>query len=135
MKNPIALLLLALPAFCACAAAVDEEYSGGDYDAEAELVAAEHAETPEDAVEPGDTVEQEEESDTQALGSTRQALSIATGGFEAKPWCAARKTCYDQCDRDYPSGGGPLSTCKKICDATTASKCRPGVVGGGLVLY
>lgn len=124
MKNLTPAFLLALLALTGCGAAAEgldssEGEAGWD-----EPGADESADTSADAA---DTAPE--------LGTSQQALiSGGAGGLGAKPWCAARKTCYDQCDRDYPSGGGPLSTCKQLCDQTTASKCRPGAVGG-LVLF
>ena len=26
--------------------------------------------------------------------------------------------CYDDCARQYPRGGGPLQTCKRLCDGS-----------------
>ena len=65
----------------------------------------------------------------QASANSAQALINNGTDLGAKPpWCAARKTCYDGCDRSYPGGGGPLATCKKICDKKVADKCRPAAV-------
>jgi len=125
MKNLTPSLLLALLALTGCGAAAEGFDATDDaaWDSPAGESADDVAATPADA------------ADAPELATARQALiSGGAGGLSAKPWCAARKNCYDQCGRDYPTGGGPLSTCKKLCDTTTASKCRPGAVGG-IVLF
>jgi hypothetical protein len=118
--------LLAALALTACGGAVDAtDLEGFADDAE---FADEGEISAEAASESSDALDAE--ADTQTLGSAQQPL-ISTGGIGglgAKPWCAARKACYDQCDRDYT--GGPRTTCKQLCDQTTASKCRPGLATG-----
>lgn len=114
MKISVVVCLFAVLGV-ACAANVDNEVQ-----AEADAAAA-----------PYDPEEGEGD-----VGVTTQALQSGGGGLGAKPWCAARKTCYDKCDTDYPGSPGPLATCKKLCDTTTASKCRPGAVGSfGTVIF
>ena len=112
-----AVLSLLLVLGVGCAAPVDDP-------AQAELDA--------DAATPYDP-----EEDAVEVGGTAQALqSTSLGNTGAKPWCAARKACYDQCDKDYGKSAGPLATCKQLCDKTTASKCRP-ISGGayGAVIF
>jgi hypothetical protein len=136
MKNPSScLLLLTLISSLGCGAAVDDAGAEG-YSADGEL-RDENAWADDGEVE-GAAHESDARTEDGAtvIGSSRQPLiSGGAGGVSAKPWCAARKECYDQCDRDYPSGGGPRTTCKQICDVTTASKCRPGFAGGGAVIF
>jgi hypothetical protein len=129
MKNLAPSFLLALLALTGCGAAAE----GFDADANSDSELAGDADSIADTA--SDREDDAAADDTQPLGTTQQAL-ISSGGLGAKPWCAARKNCYDQCGRDYPGGGGPLSTCKQLCDTTTASKCRPGLATGGeLVIF
>lgn len=112
-----AVLSLLLVLGVGCAAQIDDR-------AQAELDA--------DAATPYDP-----EEDAVEVGVTSQALQSPTvGATDTRPWCAARKTCYDQCDKDYSRSPGPLATCKQLCDKTTASKCRT-IAGGvyGAVIF
>lgn len=122
MKNVAPSFLLALLALTGCGAAA-QGFDASDEAASDGPSADDGADTSADAA-----------GESEIVTSQQALISGGAGGLGAKPWCAARKTCYDQCDRDDPSGGGPLSTCKQLCDPTTASKCRPGVVGG-VVLF
>lgn len=67
-----------------------------------------------------------EDVDTQ---SQAQVSSSGGAGGTTRPWCAARKTCYDKCDKDYKGSPGPIATCKQLCDKEVESKCRK--IGGG----
>ena len=131
MKNLSPCLLLALTSIIGCGAAVDDTDAEGLAGADA-IVEEEGAGADEEELASTLEGESSTEEGGSLIGTSRQALiSGGAGGVSAKPWCAARKECYDQCDRDYPSGGGPRTTCKQICDLSTASKCRPGLTGGG----
>jgi len=56
----------------------------------------------------------------QAQGlSPAQALSAGTSG-----WSRACKNCMDKCDTDYPKGGGPLITCRKLCRSGSSPACK-----------
>lgn len=48
-----------------------------------------------------------------------QALSAGTSG-----WSAGCKACMDKCDSDYPRGGGPLITCRKLCRSGSSPACK-----------
>lgn len=52
---------------------------------------------------------------------------ISTGGLG---WSADCKKCKDACDADYPGGGGPLQTCKKLCvlAGTCTKTTGPGII-------
>lgn len=62
------------------------------------------------------------------------ALQSGGGGFGGRlgrSWCRARNDCYDRCDADYPRGGGPLQTCRRLCDSNSA--CPSATIGGAFI--
>jgi hypothetical protein len=47
------------------------------------------------------------------------ALMAGTSG-----WSRQCKACMDKCDADFPRGGGPLITCRKLCKSGSSPACK-----------
>ncbi len=73
----------------------------------------------------------EDEANTPAAAkdeavATQTDELISTGGGTSTGWSAGCMNCKDDCDREYPGGGGPLQTCKKLCVLKGACKSTTG---------
>jgi len=48
-------------------------------------------------------------------GSSLEVAAAPPASQTTTGWSRACKECRDKCDADYPKGGGPLITCRKLC--------------------
>ena len=53
-------------------------------------------------------------------GTSRDALISGGTSSSGTSYCGSLQRCYNDCYDNYPRGGGPLQTCKSLCDKTSS---------------